>query len=206
MLTKKQLKILEPMTKDLFREYMYKELKSLSHEKSGNGFQLALNKFKEENLITERRIGTSALLKANLQNELLYNYISIINLNKLPKKQLETVHMLKNEIEKDVLFYSLVVFGSHADNTQTSKSDLDMAIFVANKEKETEIKIAINTIKKMSLIEMDCHIITEGEFLDMLRADYTNVGKLMATKNLPLINAGIFYKLLSKGVEHGFKH
>ncbi len=206
MLTEKQLKILEPMTKDLYKEYMYKELKSLSKEKSGNGFQLAINKFNEEKLITERRIGTSALLKANLGNEMLYNYISIINLNKLPKNVFETVHMLKSEIEKDVLFYSLVVFGSHADNTQNNKSDLDVAIFVANKEKETEIKIALNTVKKRSLIEMDCHIITGEEFLDMLKADYTNLGKLMATKNLPLINAGIFYKLLSKGVENGFKH
>ena len=40
----------------------------------------------------------------------------------------------------------------------------------------------------------------------MLSANYTNLGKLIAQRNLPLINAGIFYKLLNKGVENGFKY
>ena len=91
MLTKTQLKVLEPMTRSLHREYSYKELKGLSKVKSDNGFQIAVNKFNEESLITEKRIGTSLLLKANLSNELLYSYISIINFSKLSKNALETM-------------------------------------------------------------------------------------------------------------------
>lgn len=206
MLTKTQLKVLEPMAKNLHREYSYKELKALSKMKSDNGFQIAINKFKEENLITEKRIGTSLLLKANLSNELLYSYIFIINFSKLPKNAFEAVQMLKQEIEKYVLFYSIVIFGSYADNTQTKKSDLDIAIFIPDIKKENEIRIAVNATKKKSLIELDSQIIANEEFLKMLKADYVNLGKLIAAKNLPLINPGIFYKILTKGVENGFKY
>ena len=206
MLTKTHLKVLEPMAKNLHREYSYKELKILSKIKSDNGFQIAINKFKEEKLVTERRIGTSLLLKANLSNELLYSYITIINSSKLPKNAFETIHRLKEEIEKYTLFYSIAVFGSYANRTQTKKSDLDIAVFLPDKQKENGVKIATNTVKKRSLIELDCHIIAHEEFLKMLEADYTNLGKLIAAKNLPIVNVGIFYKLLTKGVENGFKY
>lgn len=206
MLTKKQLRVLEPMAKNLHREYSYKELKALSKVKSDNGFQIAINKFKEENLVTERRIGTSLLLKANLSNELLYSYIPIINFSKLPKNAFEVIQRLKQEIEKFTLFYSLIIFGSYADSTQTKKSDLDIAILLPDNKKNNEIKIAVNTVKKRSLIELDCHIIAHKEFLKMLEADYTNLGKLIAAKNMSLINPGIFYKLLAKGVENGFEY
>jgi predicted nucleotidyltransferase len=194
------------MAKNLHREYSYKELKALSKFTSDNGFQIAINKFKEENLVTGRRIGTSLLLKANLSNELLYSYITIINSSKLPKNAFDTIQRLKQEIEKYTLTYSIVVFGSYADNTQTKQSDLDIAIFLPDKKKEHEVKIAVNSIKKRLLIELDCHIITYEEFLKMLKADYTNLGKLIAAKNLPLVNIGIFYKLLTKGVENGFAY
>ena len=141
MLTKKQLKILGPMAKNLHREYAYKELKKLSGENSDNGFQIAISAFKEEKLITERRVGTSLLLRPNLGNDVIYSYISIINLGKLPKMALEAVQLLKNEIEKYTQFYSLVVFGSYADNTQTKASDIDIAIFTENNKKENDTGI-----------------------------------------------------------------
>ena len=206
MLTKKQLKVLEPMAKNLHNEYSYKELKALSKTKSDNGFQIAMNRFKEEDLVTERRIGTSLLLKANLSSELLYSYLTIINSGKLPKNAFDIIQRLKQEIEKYTLFHSIIVFGSYADNTQTRQSDLDIAIFLPDKKKENEVKIAVNTVKKRSLIEIDCHIMAYKEFLKMLEAGYANLGKLIVTKNLPMVNVGIFYKLLTKGVENGFEY
>lgn len=206
MLTKRQIEILEPMAKNIHKEYSYKELKALSKENSDNGFQIAIHRFMEENLISKKSIGTSLLLKANLSNELLYSYITLINHKKLEKSALRIVENLKDGIEKYTLFYSLVVFGSYSDNKQTKKSDLDIAIFIQDKQKESEIKAAISTLKKREFIKLDCHIITNKEFLEMLSANYTNLGKLIAQRNLPLINAGIFYKLLNKGVENGFKY
>ena len=47
-------------------------------------------------------------------------------------------------------------------------------------------------------------MITQDEFLEMLRVDYENVGKEIARKHLAVHNPGIFYFLLIKGVKNGF--
>jgi len=59
MLTEKQLKIFEPLTRNILKEYTIKEIKESCGEKSNNALALALKKFKEENLIKERRVGRS---------------------------------------------------------------------------------------------------------------------------------------------------
>ena len=206
MLTKKQLSIFGTFIGDLFKEYSYKELKKISNEKSNNTFQSAMQEFKKENLILERKIGTSRLYTLNLENEFVYHYLSLISPLKLSKQVNEEIKLLKKELEKYILFYSLVVFGSYANNTYKKDSDLDIAIIVQDKSKEKEIKIALNSISNKSLIKLDVHIITIEEFLEMLKVDYENLGKQIAVKNLPVYNISIFYKIIKKGIENGFRY
>ncbi len=205
MLTKKQLLIFGAFLRNIFREYSFKELKRLSGEKSNNAFQLAIREFKKEDLVKEKKVGTSRLYTINPENELVYHYLSLLSLNKLSRQASEEIRLLKKELEQYTLFYSLVVFGSYADNTYKKDSDLDVAIIVQDKSKEKDIKIALNSISNKALIKIDAHIITTKEFLEMLKADYENLGKQIAIKNLPIHNINIFYKMLKKGIENGFK-
>lgn len=205
MLTKKQSSIFRVFIKNIFRDYSYKELKKLSNEKSNNAFQLAIKEFKKENLIRERKIGTSRLYTLNTENEFVYNYLSLTVQSELPKSIIEELELLKKELEKYILFYSLVIFGSYAAGEQKKNSDLDIAIIVQDKSKQKDIKIALNSIANKSLIKIDAHIITTEEFLEMLKTEYENLGKQIARKNLPVHNMNIFYKIIKKGVENGFK-
>lgn len=191
--------------RNVFREHSYKELKELSKEKSNNAFQLAVMEFKKENLVIERRIGTSRLYTLNFGNEMVYHYLSLIAQSKLSKQANEEIKLLKEEIEKYTLFYSLVIFGSYADNTYKKSSDLDIAILVQDKTKEKGIKIALNSASNRALIKIDAHIISIDEFLEMLKLDYENLGKQIARKNLPIHNINIFYKMIRKGIENGFR-
>ncbi len=205
MLTKKQLLIFRAFLGNIFREYSFKELKKLSGEKSNNAFQLAIKEFKKEFLVKEKKVGTSRLYTINTENELVYHYFSLLSLSKLPKKASEEIRLLKKELEKYTLFYSLVVFGSYTDSTYKKGSDLDIAIIVQDKSREKDIKIALNSLSNKTLIKVDAHIITNEEFLEMLKTDYENLGKQIAIKNLPIHNINIFYKILKKGIENGFK-
>lgn len=206
MLTEKQLKILEIFSDNIFKEYTFKDLKQRSKEKSNSFLENAIKKFREENLISEKKIGTSKLLTLNLENEKVFNYLSLIFDKKLDKNTQDTIKLVKSEIDKYTHLYSLVIFGSYADKTQTKKSDIDIAIIIQDKKQENNIKIAINTAKNRSLLDIDTQIITEDEFMQMLLADYENLGKQIARKNLPVHNINIFYKIIRKGMKHGFAY
>jgi predicted nucleotidyltransferase len=202
LITTKQLKIFNIFSKNIFKEYTYKELKELSKEKSNSVLQNAIKKFLKEGLISERKIGTSKLYKINYNNDKVYAYFDIginENLNKLVKR---SISIIKQELNKYSFFYSLVIFGSYANSTFKEKSDLDIAIFIQDKNKKKNFKVAVNSAENKSLIGLDVHIITAKDFLEMLSANYENLGKEIIRKNLPIYNSIIFYKLAIKGIKY----
>src|SRR3989344_3812660 len=99
MLTENQLKIFEPLTKNILKEYPIKEIKEISGEKSNNAMALALKKFKEENLVIERRVGRSLLYTLNTDNDLVFYYLSILNTKKISKLVERAIKRIKEEIE-----------------------------------------------------------------------------------------------------------
>ncbi|HLC60870.1 MAG TPA: nucleotidyltransferase domain-containing protein [Candidatus Nanoarchaeia archaeon] len=206
MLTKPQIRIFGQFLKNVFAEYTYKALKEMSKEKSSDTFHSAIQKFKHEGLVNEKIIGKSKLYSVALSNETSYNYLAIAAIDRLNKQVKSTLQKLIAEIDKYTVFHSIAVFGSYSDGTQSKESDLDIAIIIESKKKEHEIKTAISSITKISLIELDCHVITKEEFLEMLKADYENLGKQIARKNLPIHNNYIFYAIIREGVENGFRH
>lgn len=206
MLTEKQLKIFGPITKNILREYSIKEIKEASGEKSNNALSLALRKFKEENIVIEKRVGRSLLYTLNLDNDLVFYYLSILNNKKIPKETSRAIKRIKEDIEKHTFFYSIVIFGSYAIEKQRKDSDLDVAVFI---EKESKRKIVESAIKSSELktpLEIHGHVISKDEFLDMLKADEENLGKQIARKHLSVHNPPIFYSLLKKGIKDGFRY
>lgn len=203
MFSKKQLRVLEPYLVNFFREYSYKELKG--KEKSNNAIQSAIKRFKDKSLLTERKLGTSKLYSLNQKNELVYPLLELMAQEKLSLIVKKSIAILRKELEKYTLFYSLVIFGSYANNTPKKNSDLDLAIIIPDKSLEKNLKIAIHSAENKSLLNLDVHIITADDFKEMLTAEYANLGKEIATKNLPVYNAEIFYKIILWGINHGFK-
>ena len=203
MLTKKQLKIFNIFARNTFREYSFKEIKVLSKKKSNSLLQNAIKKFLDENLVSEKKIGTSKLYKINHDNDKVFDYLDISINDNLPKLVKRSLYIIKNELDKYLFFYSLVIFGSYVNKSNKEKSDLDIAIFTSKTEKN--IKIAMNSAQNKSLLDLDFHHITAKDFLEMLKVDYENLGKEIARKNLPVCNNRIFYKLVLRGIKNGFK-
>ncbi len=203
MYSRKQLRVLEPFLTNLFREYSYKELKN--KEKSNNATQSAIKRFKDKNLLLERKIGTSKLYSLNQKNESVHPLLELMAQEKLSLAVKKSIAILRKELEKYTLFYSLVIFGSYANNTHKKSSDLDVAVIIPDKSLEKNLKIAVHSAENKSLLNLDVHIVTVNDFKDMLTAEYANLGKEIATKNLPVYNAEIFYKIIMWGINHGFK-
>src|SRR3989344_2763576 len=207
MITKKQLKILSILFENLFKECSFKEIKKSSKEKSNSIIQNSIKNFLNEELIVERKIGTSKLYLLNNKNEKIYSYLDIfVQENLLTDKLLrKSVNIIKEELNKCTNFYSLVIFGSYSKREQKNNSDLDIAIFIEDEGKRKIIKSALNSAGLKSIIKLDAHVITKDEFLEMLKVDYENLGKEIARKHLAIHNSGIFYSILKEGINHGFK-
>ena len=206
MLTESQLRIFEPLTKNMLKEYSIKEIKESCGEKSNNAIALALKKFKEENLIKERRVGRSLLYTLNIDNDLVFNYITLINTKKLPKPVLRAIERIKEDVEKHTSFFSIVVFGSYAIRKQTKNSDLDVAVFIEEENKRKIIESAIKSSELKTPLEIHGHVISKEEFLEMLKIDNENLGKQIARKHLSIYNSPIFYSLLKRGIKNGFRY
>ncbi len=206
MLTNSQLKIFEPLTRNMLKEYSIKEIKELSGEKSNNALSLALKKFKEENLIKERKVGKSLLYILNVDNELVFNYIQLINVKKLPKPALRAIERIKEDIDKHTSFFSIVIFGSYSIGKQTKYSDLDVAVFIEEESNRKIIESALKSSELKTPLQIHGHVISKDEFLEMLKVDEENLGKQIARKHLSIYNSHIFYSLLKKGVKNGFRY
>ncbi len=201
MLTKKQLEIFAVFNKNIFSEYTYNDLKKLAKLNSNSIIQNAIKAFKQEDLINEKQIGNIKLYSLNYNNDKIYSYLSLTT--KLPKQISKAITILKQEIEKYTLLYSLVIFGSYANSNYKKDSDLDIAIIIPDKNKD--IRIAVNSAENKIIPELDAHIILKKEFLEMLKQDSPNLGKEIARNNIVVYNNSYFYKLILLGIKNGFK-
>ncbi len=207
MITKKQLRVLSVFLKNEFKEYTYKEIKELSKEKSNSIIQNAIKSFLKEDLIIERKLGTSKLYLVNHNNNKIYSYFEIYIKENLNKEVRYTLNLLEESLNLNAksFFYSIVIFGSYAIGEQTKKSDLDIAVFIENDEKKKLIENVLHSLNIKSILKVDGHAITQKEFLEMLKINQENLGKQIARKHLIVFNPQIFYSLIKEGIKNGFK-
>ncbi len=205
MLTKKQLKIFNIFQKNEFKELSWKKIKELSKEKSRSIIQEAIKSFLSEELIIEKKIGTSKLYAVNHKNNKVYSYFEIYNRDNLSKQVLKSVKELEDSLDGHTFFYSIAIFGSYALGEQKKDSDLDIAVFIEQENNRNIIEAIFKSMELKPILKIHGHVITKKEFLKMLKTDYENLGKEIARKHLIIHNPIIFYSLIKEGMKHGFK-
>ena len=205
MITKKQLKIFETFAKNPFAEYTRKEIKKASKEKSNNTLALTINLLKKERVLIEKKVGKSGLLTLNIENDLSYYYLELCNNKRIAHHVKMALDSLKKEISEETPFYSIVIFGSYVVGEQKKDSDLDIAVLIDNTNIQKRIEALANSAKLKSVLEMDIHVITRSEMLEMLTNKEENLGKQIARKHLAAYNHRIFYEIVKEGINHGFR-
>ena len=179
MLTKGQLNILSVFKRDIFAVLTFKQIKQQSRQKSNNIVQIALKEFQKQDIVKTKETGDVTTYSLNLNNNLTLSYLNLINESEIGKSIIPTniLENVQNRIFKHTEFFILIVFGSYAKNEATKKSDLDIAVIVESEDTKKEITPFLGTIKRREVIQIDYHIFTRVEFLEMLRADFENLGK-----------------------------
>ena len=186
MLTKQQLAIFGVFKRYFFTSLTFKQIKGESKQKSNNIVQIALKEFKEQDLVKTEITGDVTTYSLNFNNNLTLSYLNLINDSEIQKRKFpkEILLEIQRRISKQTNFFILIIFGSYAKNKATEKSDLDIAIIIESEQTKKEIAPLLETVKRREIKPIDYHIFTRSEFLDMLKADYENVGKQIYKNNL----------------------
>lgn len=182
MLTKQQLKIFGVFKKDLFVELTFSQIKAQSRQKSNNVTQLAIKEFQKQGLIHQKKTADVSTYSLDLGNNLTLAYLNLINEAEISQKPFEVLKAIQNKVSTE--FFILLVFGSHAKGTATKKSDLDVAIIVESEQTKKNTLPVLETIKRRETTKIDYHVFTRKECLEMLKADYENLGKQIYKDNL----------------------
>ena len=198
MLTKQQLTILGVFKKDIFDSLTFKQIKESSKQKSNNVVQIALKQFKEQDLVKTRVTGDITTYSLNLDNNVTLSHLNLINSLEIQKRKFprEILSEIQKRVSKQTNFFILIVFGSHAKNKAAEKSDLDIAVIVESEQTKKEVTPLLETAKRREIKPIDYHIFTRNEFLEMLKADYENVGKQIYKKHLIYYGFIEYYSLI----------
>jgi len=204
MLTPKQIMIFGIFLKNPYKSHTFKEIKAHGKENSNSTIQLAIAKFLKEDLITKARVGNVITYTLNRGNNLALGYIAVLTQHLLSQSALRSLRTINSELQ-EVDFISVAIFGSYAEGTQTEESDLDIAIFASSAEDKRKSERALKSAELKTVLNIDYHVFTKEELLHMLKDKHENLGKQIARKHIVVQNPAIFYGILEKGVQNGFR-
>jgi len=196
MITKKQLEVFRAFKNDFSKRFSFSELKKELKESSSSKLQNTIKAFKEEELIKISEFGKTKMIYLNFDNNKLFYYLEIFQLEYFKSIPFEVLYRIQEEILKETEFFSLIVFGSYAVGGQRKDSDLDVCIIVENSEIKKRIMPRIASVKRKEIKEINEMVFSKNEFLEMLKSEDENAGKEIARKHFVFYGMINFYKLI----------
>ena len=204
MISSKKINTLKVWENNIFAEYTVSEIMRYTGKKTKTWTFNTLKMLAKNQIVRSEKKGNIDIYRLNINSPIVIQTLQYI-------KTQEYFNFPHTEIISKIIettplkSYSLLVFGSYANNKQTKKSDLDLCFLIENKEDEKKIKPYLNDIKLNTLIEIDEHYITHKEFEEMLIRHEENLGKQIFRSHKIFFNADIYYQLLKEAHNHGFR-
>jgi hypothetical protein len=115
--------------------------------------------------------------KLNLKgNTALLTYIEAIRASRFFQKN-KDIKLVINDLTSNITspFFTIILFGSYVKETPTAKSDLDMLIVIPDRNFEKEAEAAVGSIQHVSPIGIHETILTNSEFMELLKQKKPNV-------------------------------
>jgi predicted nucleotidyltransferase len=110
----------------------------------------------------------------------------------------QKISLIISDIISSIKFsdYTLVLFGSYAKGNADRHSDIDIVIMTSAEDKE-KAERAVNSIRKLSPLEVHSLEFTYSEFIQMLSSKENNVGKEIVKSNIIFKGCEQFYDCIS---------
>jgi len=151
-----------------------------------------------EEILDLEKEGLIKVFKQGNSNICAFNYkydSKLVEIEEARKEKLSKDIKLIHDRIKEVKspFYSLVLFGSHANKTDNKNSDIDLCLVADNKSVNKQVG------DMLSITPLNIHLqeFTSEEFLQMLKSKESNVGNEIVKNNIILSGMEAFYELVN---------
>jgi len=203
MISKEELQVVKVFRKDLFKEYSIKDIMKIMKKNSYSWVFNSVKKILKLDLIVFSEKAGIKLYSINWNNPLVFRYFSILDYENVSKLPIKNILDIINETPVD--YFSLLIGGSYAKDKNVKNSDLDVIILVENKSDIQRVFNVINNKSSLMIPQVDLHVFSRGEFLEMLLTKEENFGKQVFENNLILFGAESYYLILKEAKENGFR-
>ena len=97
-------------------------------------------------------------------------------------------------------FYILILFGSHVKGTAAARSDLDILFVIPERKFEKEITTTIGSVQHVSPLGIHETILTNDEFVDLLKQKKPNVAWEAVDNRIVPYGAEMLFKMLEEAL------
>lgn len=199
---KTRLKIIALFSKQFDRELTIHQIKN-ELKRSYHFIYDNVQELIKENVLNKKTRGHSTVCTLNLKND---KTSALLTLNSIEekenffnkKRELKSLfnELIDNLISKTDIF-SIVLFGSYAQGTETKRSDVDVLIIAGKKDKDNAISREIQALETKYGKEINQIVINRKIFKDMLsNRTELNVGKETLANHIVLYGAEIFWRFV----------
>jgi len=204
MISLEQIKLIRIWKKELFQEFSISQIMNFSGKKTKTWTFNTLKMLVKKKVLNCVHKGNLDLYSLNLNNILSFQLLEQIELQ-------ENLDFLHQELISKIVSkvppknYSLLVFGSYAENKQSKNSDLDLCFLVESKPQEDKIKPYLNEVSLEFPLKIDAHFILFSDFVEMLLREEENLGKQIFRKHKIFYNSDIYYQCIKEAYKRGFR-
>ena len=202
---KKEYEVLAPFVNKPWMKASFREIKNLTGKKSESYLYNSLKKYAKQNILREELTGNSVIYSLSLDSLKARNLLGYIaehiawSRKKIPYGDVEK---LSKEIPTN--FYTLIITGSYANNTQKKSSDIDVVIIADNSNETKKIYSTLRQFCELNIPKIHLYVFTASEFLQMLLSKEANYGKEIVKNSLLLSGAENYYSIINEAIENGF--
>ncbi|MFH1065836.1 MAG: nucleotidyltransferase domain-containing protein [Nanoarchaeota archaeon] len=195
VITNSRLAILKLLLKNPEEEYTIMALS----KKAGINYRLAYQEamqMNKEGIITIKKRGQSSVCMINLKADTaLYAFVESMRSKEFLEKY-SNINLIAKELGKiNTIFYTAVLFGSHAKEKATGRSDIDILLIAPNPEK---IEQEADAIAKMLSYPLHINAISEESFDEMKNKKGLNVINEIRGNHIILAGHEAYCKMMAK--------
>jgi len=198
----KSSKILQIFARKPWKKFTFKEIKTLSKNKSESYVYNVVKNFVKLNVLKQNNVG-NIIQYSFAESQMAISYISIAaEQSTLKEKHLPFKELNEMQNIIPLKYYTLIITGSYANNKQTLKSDLDVVIICENNTKN--LYSELRHYCEMSIPKIHLYAFTAKEFYNMLLEKQANYGKEIVRNNLIFTGAEGYFRIVQEAMKNGF--
>ncbi len=197
MLTSCEQKIVDLLLPSPYSHYSIREI-SRRIKTSYALVHASINQLQHKGLIKVTQTGKSQLCRVNLSvDPQILAMAAMENAQQYLKKAKFSfvINDLKEKLSD--FMYIMLVFGSQAKGTATSKSDVDLFFAVQHEQDIETVKRKINTVLSSTALKIDAEVVTTAWLLQMFN-EKNSVGREVLEHSVVLHGAEHYYTLVRK--------